>query len=124
MAPAPCFKQTVVVELLLCLTRPGWESPNVWGEVETEHELRAEVTLYGRVFGSAAYPDPDVEWLEKAAVEDLKLSRAEEKAAERQAIGAALDLLSKRAQENVELNDAIDAETARWKEQREMARAG
>lgn len=111
------YGEVVAVELGLEITRPGWESPNVWGEVTTEHVLRAEVTFHSRS------DDPEVSWLDQGVVEDLQLTDKEERAAELQAVDTALDKLSKRDQENVELNAAIDAETARWKEEREMARS-
>jgi len=86
----------VEVTFPISLTRPGWENTGfatVWGEVETEHELRAAVT----------FPDsddaPDVEWLDKARIQDLGLSQPELEGAEEQAIEAACTVLRKRTDE-------------------------
>lgn len=77
---------TVEVTVTIARVRPGWEHPGiggpVWGEIETEHELRASVA-YGSVDD-----EPEVCWLDQAVVDDLELTRAELRGAEEQAAEA------------------------------------
>jgi hypothetical protein len=83
--PVGAKSTTVEVTITISRVRAGWEQTGygeVWGEVETEHELRASVT-YGT-------PDdePEVTWLDQAVVDDLELLAAELVGAEEQAAEA------------------------------------
>jgi hypothetical protein len=55
------------------------------GDVETQHEIRAEVTFFG------PNDEPSVTWLDAAAVDDLDLNESELGEAEEQAIDLAAD---------------------------------
>ncbi len=83
--PVGAKSTTVEVTITISRIRAGWEDTGygtVWGEVETEHELRASVS-YGT-------PDdePEVVWLDQAVVDDLGLLAAELVGAEEQAAEA------------------------------------
>lgn len=87
--------RTVSVEVAVAIeiTRPGWEQTGygeVWGEVDTEHELRALVTYGG--------PDdePEVVWLDEAALDRLNLTDAELTGAIEQAEEAGYQVLMSR----------------------------
>lgn len=89
-------KPTVVeVTFAHSVERDGWhDSPvcggvRLYGSYEKEFELRAAVTFTG------INDAPEVEWLDKAVVEDLDLTGAEE-----QAIEAACDVLRKRGEQD------------------------
>ena len=83
----PIGSKPTIVEVTITISRirPGWEQTGygtVWGEVETEHELRASVS-YGT-------PDdePEVTWLDQTVVDDLELLAAELVGAEEQSAEA------------------------------------
>lgn len=88
--PIGAKSTTVEVTITIAIQRPGWEQTGygeVWGEVETEHELRASVT-YGTVDDT-----PEVCWLDQAVVDDLGLDAAELIGAEEQAAEAGFQAL-------------------------------
>jgi hypothetical protein len=91
-------KPTVIdVTFAHSVERDGWHDipPGVrcYGSYEKEFELRAAVTFHG------LNDAPEVEWLDKAAVEDLGLEPEELTGAEEQAIEAAADVMRKRAED-------------------------
>jgi hypothetical protein len=89
-------KPTVIeVTFAHSVERDGWhDSPfgRLYGSYEREFELRAAVTFQG------INDAPEVEWCDKAAVEDLGLTDAELEGAEEQAIESACDVLRKQAE--------------------------
>ncbi len=87
---------TVEVTITLSLTRDGWEETGfgtVWGEVESEHEVRASVT-YGSVDD-----EPEIVWLDQAVLEDLDLDDAEMLGAHEQAAEAGYQALVARGEQ-------------------------
>lgn len=91
--PVGAKSLTVEVTIAISRIRAGWEQTGygtVWGEVETEHELRASVT-YG-----TADDEPEVSWLDQAVVDDLDLAPHELIGAEEQAAEAGYMLLRDR----------------------------
>lgn len=88
---------TVEVTFAHSVSREGWHpSPygQLFGSHEKEFDLRAAVTFTG------INDAPEVEWLDKAAVEDLDLTDAEIEGAEEQAIEAACDVVRKRGEQD------------------------
>lgn len=84
-------KSTIThVTISIAILREGWEDSGfgrVWGEVETEHELRASVAYYG------VDEDSEVEWLDQAALDGLDLTDAELEGAIEKAEEAAFDAM-------------------------------
>jgi hypothetical protein len=83
--PVGAKTSAVEVTITIARVRAGWEQTGygtVWGEVETEHELRASVS-YGSVDD-----EPEVAWLDQAVVDDLELAPHELVGAEEQAAEA------------------------------------
>jgi len=86
---------TIEVTFAHSVERDGWhDSPfgRLYGSYEREFELRAAVTFQG------INDAPVVEWLDKAALEDLGLDAAELAGAEEQAIEAACNVLRQRSE--------------------------
>lgn len=118
--PVGAKSTTVEVTITIARVRAGWEQTGygeVWGEVETEHELRASVT-YG-----SPNDEPEVTWLDQAVVDDLELLAAELVGAEEQACEAGYLALRDRLTPQDEAEARADYEYDQHKDEQLFGRA-